>query len=149
MDEILELRRSIEEGRYDDALALVDEITAMARKDIVDKIGSYIRVLLIHLIKSRVEQRMTHSWSTSILFALEAIKRYNERDESNGTYLDEAGLRHHIDEYWALALRKASLEAFEGKYSPREFAKLIDAESVKAQALEYILHGFPETDEAI
>jgi hypothetical protein len=147
MEELLELRDAITQHRYDDALDIVDEMTAMAKKEILSKIGSYIRVLLIHLIKSHVEQRMTHSWSTSILLALEAIQRYNQRGESDGTYLDAAGLAACIDEYWELALRKASLESLEGKYSPREFAKLVDADSVKAQALDYILNGYPESED--
>jgi Domain of unknown function DUF29 len=146
MEELLDLHTAISQGRYNDALTIVDEMTAMAKKEIITKIGSYIRVLLIHLIKSHVERRMTHSWSTSILLVLEEIQRYNQREKSAGTYLDAAGLEACIDEYWELALRKASLESFEGKYSPREFAKLVDAEAVKAQALDYILHGYPESE---
>ena len=54
-----------------------------------------------------------------------------------------------IDKKFTSALDRAALESLEGKYELREFAKLIDADAVKAQALEYILHGFPETEEAI
>jgi ribosomal protein S17E len=147
MEELLELHDAITQHRYEDALEIVDEMTAMAKKEIITKIGSYIRVLLIHLIKSHVEQRMTHSWSTSILLALEAIQRYNQREESDGKYLDAVGLAARINEYWELALRKASLESFDGKYSPREFAKLVDADIVKAQALDYILNGYPESED--
>jgi hypothetical protein len=146
MEELLELHDAITEHRYDDALAIVEEMTAMAKKDIIDKLSSLVEILLIHLIKCQVEQRTTHSWTTSIIAALAAIKRYNARDTRKGVYLEKNGFQEQIDEVWSLALRKASLEAFGGKYSPREFAQLVDAEAVKAQALDYILNGYP-TDE--
>jgi ribosomal protein S17E len=147
MEELLELHDALTQHRYNDALAIVEDMTAMAKKDIVNKIGSYVRILLIHVIKSHAEERVTHSWATSILVALEAIHRHNVREKSESAYLDKIGFAAMIDEYWDLSLRKASLEAFDGKYSPREFAKLVNAETVKAQALDYILNGYPESED--
>jgi hypothetical protein len=147
MEELLELHDAIEQGRYNDALSLVDEMTAMAKKDIVNAIGSYIRVLLIHLIKSHVEQKMTRSWEVSIRYALEEIQEKNQRDKADGMYMNAEELRIMIDKKFAGECDKASLEALEGTYSPREFAKLVDADIVKAQALDYILNGYPESED--
>jgi hypothetical protein len=105
-----------------------------------------VEVLLIHVIKCHIEQRITHSWETSIVAALASIQRYNTRDSRKGFYLDSDGFRLQIEEVWTVALRKASLEAFGGKYSYREFAKLVNAEAVKTQALDYILNGYPDLD---
>lgn len=148
MEELLDLHEALVQRRYEDALEIVEEMTAMARKDIINKINSFVEVLLIHLIKCHAEQRTTHSWTTSIIAALAGIRRHNARDTQKGTYLDTQGFQEQIDEAWSLALRKASLEVFGGKYSPREFARIVDAEVVKAQALDYILNGYP-TDEDI
>jgi ribosomal protein S17E len=147
MEELLELHDAITEHRYDDALAIVEEMTAMAKKDIIDKIGSYTRLLLMHLIKAHAEQRMTHSWRVSIKVALEEIRDKNQREYSDGQYLNATELCAMIDRKFPIACEHASLEAFGGKYSPREFARLVDAETVKAQALDYILNGYPESED--
>jgi hypothetical protein len=46
----------------------------MSRDDKINKIISYMRVLLIHLIKQAVEKRSTRSWEDSIEDALDAAK---------------------------------------------------------------------------
>jgi hypothetical protein len=147
MEELLELRTAIEEHRYDDAIFIIDEMTAMAKKDTVNKIGSFIRVMLIHLIKQYAEGRTTRSWQNSIKYALEEIAEANESEHSSGVYMDATALREMIEKRFSLALEKASEEAFDGKYTHREFERLIDAEAIKAQALDYILNGFPESED--
>jgi Domain of unknown function DUF29 len=147
VEELLDLRIAIEEGRYDDALLLVEDMNDMAKKSIIDTIGSFIQVLLIHLIKQDVEQRMTRSWLGSIIYSAGNIQKRNRRNKSNGTYMNENDLSAAIDEYFESARRLASLEAFDGKYSPREFAALVDAEAVKAKALDYILNGVPDSED--
>jgi Domain of unknown function DUF29 len=147
MEELMDLRLAIAEGRYDDAFSIVDEMTAIAKKDITDTIGSFIRVLLVHLIKQNAEKRTTRSWQVSITNTLEEISERNQRDTSNGTYMDTDDFRLAIEKKYRSALQKASLEAFDGKYSPREFAALVDAEAVKAKALDYILNGVPDSED--
>ncbi len=147
MEELLDLHEALLQHRYKDALEIVDEMTAMAKKDILDKISSYIRVLLIYLIKSHAEQKMTRSWQNSIYYALDEIRERNTREKSAGTYMHAEDFRIAIDKRFASALRAASLEAFEGKYELREFVKFIDADAVKTQALEYILNGYSESED--
>ncbi len=55
--ELTDLRNSILEGRYQDALEILDELDGMSRKEIIRKIESYLIRMLIHLIKNQVEQR--------------------------------------------------------------------------------------------
>jgi hypothetical protein len=64
--ELIDLRNSILEGRYADALAIVDELEGMSKQAILRNIQSYLNILLIHLIKNQVEQRLTGSWASSI-----------------------------------------------------------------------------------
>jgi hypothetical protein len=147
MEELLELHDAITQHRYNDALDIVEDMTNMAQKDILDTISSFVRVLLIHLIKSHVEQKMTRSWQNSLYFALDEIQKRNKRNKANGVYLNKEDFVAMIDDRFAISLRIASAEALEGKYSLREFTKLVNAEAVKAQALDYILNGYPESEE--
>ena len=62
MDELLELRTHIEQGRYAEALTLIGEMEEMSRDDKINKIESFLHILLLHLIKQAVEQRTTRSW---------------------------------------------------------------------------------------
>src|SRR4029453_3626548 len=66
MDELAELRTLLETGRIEEALLLVDELDEMSREDKINKMSSYMRILLIHLIKWQAEQRCTRSWEVSI-----------------------------------------------------------------------------------
>jgi hypothetical protein len=147
MEELLELRTYIETGQYGEALTLVNEMTAMAKKDTINRIGSFVRIVLIHLIKEHAERRTTRSWRNSIKFALEEISELNQREHSRGVYMDAEALRTSIEKRFSLALDKASEEAWEGKYSRREILAMISAEAIKTEALDYILNGLPESED--
>lgn len=51
MEELLELRSYIEQGRYADALVLIGEMEEMSRDEKINKIESFLQILLLHLIK--------------------------------------------------------------------------------------------------
>ena len=63
MEEILELKQSLLSGNIDEALCIVEELEEVGRKSIIENIESFLVVLLIHLIKNQVEQRLTSSWN--------------------------------------------------------------------------------------
>jgi hypothetical protein len=73
MDELRELRQAISEGRYSDALHIVDELDEMAKDDEVGKVFSFMEILLTHLINKESEQRTTRSWNNSINHAVTQI----------------------------------------------------------------------------
>jgi len=64
--ELIDLRTSILSGRYEDALAIVDEMEEMSKKSILRNIKKYLIRMLIYLIKNKIEQRLTNSWAVSI-----------------------------------------------------------------------------------
>ena len=138
MDELLQLRDHIEHGRYAEALTLIGEMEEMSRDDKIQKIESYLQVLLVHLIKQRAEQRTTRSWDVSIRNAADAIGRVNKRRRAGGHYLTADELAEAIDEVLPSALRQASLEAFEGRYDDAELATQIDAARLKETALALV-----------
>lgn len=61
MDELLQLRSYLEQHQYEDALLLVEEMEEMSRADKINKIYSFTKILLLHLIKQAAEQRTTRS----------------------------------------------------------------------------------------
>lgn len=138
MDELLQLRTHIEHGQYAEALILIGEMDEMSRDDKIQKIESYLQVLLLHLIKQRVEQRTTRSWDVSIRNAADAICRINKRRRAGGNYLDEEELAEAIDEILPSALRQASLEAFEGRDDESELAARFDEADLKRDALAIV-----------
>ena len=138
MEELLELKEILIQGRVSDALALVEEITEMSKDDKINKIYSFGVILLLHLIKQRVEKRTTRSWDLSIRNAVRQINRTNQRRKTKGYYLTETGLRETLFDAYNSALDGASLEAFEGRYSSEQLASMIEVDSLVSDALDLI-----------
>jgi Domain of unknown function DUF29 len=78
--ELIDLRASILEGRYEDALAIVDELEGMSKQAIISNIQSFLDRIMMHLVKNQVEQRLTNSWAASIADSLLRIKRLNLKE---------------------------------------------------------------------
>jgi len=147
MEELLELRSAVEAGRTHDALRIIGEMEEMAKEDKLNKIRSFIVVLLEHLIKQHVEQRSSPSWERSILYALDGIHDTNTRRSAGGTYMAADELREAIDEKFPIALRYAAKEAFGGAYTAKQLAERVQIAAIKEQAMDYILNGMPESED--
>jgi len=143
MDELVELRTLLETGRIEEALLLVDELEEMSREDKINKISSYMRILLIHLIKQQAEQRRTRSWEVSIKEALRQINRTNSRRKAAGVYLSREELQSELEDVYDLALERAALEAFGGVYSVEDIATHVSRAQVLEEALRHIVHEPP------
>ena len=139
MDELLELKQYIEAERYDDALLLISEMEEMAKEDKLNKVSSFIVILLIHLIKQRAEKHSTKAWDTSIYASLFEIGKTNKRKKLGGFYADANDFVEMIDEVYPLALRKAANEAFEGSFDENELEKLVDVAALKQEALDKLI----------
>ncbi|MCL4835586.1 MAG: DUF29 family protein [Caldilineaceae bacterium] len=139
MEELLELREHIQQGRYASALVLIGEMEEMSLDDKINKMGSFVTILLLHLIKQHAEQRSTRSWEISIRNAIRQVIFTNKRRKAGGYYLNNEELRQTVEERYSLALGQASLEAFGGVYSPEELGAMVDESAVKEEALGLIL----------
>lgn len=123
MEELITLREYIEQHNYDKALELIGEMEEMSKEDKLNKIYSYAVILLLHLINQVAEQRTTRSWNFSIYNATKQTRRVNKRRESGGYYASEDELKEILVDAFDTAIKKASLETFEGKCSEEELAK--------------------------
>ena len=70
MEEILELKEKLMNNSIHEAILLVDELETMGRQDKINTLESFLVVLLVHLIKIKVENRTTNSWLNSITNSL-------------------------------------------------------------------------------
>ena len=138
MEELIELRICIEQQRYAEALVLIGEMEEMSKEDKINKIYSYIEILLLHLIKKFAEHRVTRSGELSIRNSIAAIERVNKRRKSGGYYLTKADLAALIEECYPFALSRASLEAFGGVYDETALARQVDKDEICREALTLI-----------
>lgn len=136
--ELIELRNYINEGRYQEALEIVDDLEAMSKKAILEKIQSFLVRLLIHLIKNQVEQRLTNSWAVSIRDSLLRIQSLNLKDNDKSYYIKEQQWQDYLDEAFDDAIFAASLEVFEGKYNPFELKAKVNEEAIKKKAYHFL-----------
>lgn len=155
MYEIEELRKKIEAQDYIGALQIIDEIDEMSKEDKLNKIYSYIVILLLHLIKQQAEQRTTSSWDRSIFNSIDNINRTNKRRnavlgvspmsdcdktrrKSGGYYANSDVLQEIINEAYPRAIKEASFEAFEGKLTVNQLEEKIDRDSIKRKAISLV-----------
>ena len=137
--ELIDLKKSILEGRYADAVAIVDELEGMSKKAILRQIKSFLRILLIHLIKNQLEQRLTNSWAASIRNAIREIKEVNLKDNKTSYYVNlnewESLMEEEVIED---AIADASDEVMNGAYNQFQLAEMIDINQILQTALKFL-----------
>ncbi|MGB3513568.1 MAG: DUF29 family protein [Microcoleaceae cyanobacterium] len=136
--ELIDLRTCIMEGRNHDALAIVDELDAMSKKDIIRKIKSYLTVMLIHLIKNQVEKRLTNSWAASIRNAILEIQDLNLRPNKTSYFIKEDEWEEMLENAIERAIGDASTEVENGVYSPFQLEEMVDRNSAIATAQSFL-----------
>lgn len=141
--ELIDLRASILEGRYEDALAIVDELEGMSKQAILRNIQSFLERMLMHLIKNHVEQRLTNSWAASIKDSIVQIKRLNLKENKTSYYIKEDEWEEMLEESLKVAITTASVEVMNGQLSPFQLSELVDKTQLnltikKLLALTYV-----------
>ncbi len=130
VQELVDLRSCIVEGRYDEALQIIDELEGMSKAAILRNIDSYLVRLLMHLIKHQIERRLTPSWSVSIIDSIRQIKKINLKDNQKSYYIKPDEWQPYLEEAIAVAIRPASLEILEGQLTPKEIKDRIDRDTL-------------------
>jgi len=140
MQELLDLKNSILEGRYEDALAIVDELEGMSRQAILRNIESFLVRLLVHLIKNQVEQRLTNSWAASITDSVRQIQKLNFKANCVSYYVASDEWEDLLQEAIEAAIDGASVEVRQGEYSPFQLAAIVDR--IQVMQIAQTLLGF-------
>ena len=128
--ELIDLRASILEGRYEDALVIVDELEGMSKKAILRAIKSFVIRMLIHLIKNQVEQRLTNSWVASIRDSLLEIQDLNLKENKTSYYIKSDEWQPFLDSILEAAIRTASVAVQGGAYTPFQLSEIVDRTQV-------------------
>ena len=139
MEELLMLKDLLLRGDVPAALAVVEELEEMSRKDIIKTIRSYAVILLLHLIKQQAENRTTRSWEVSIRNCVREIQRENKRRKAGGNYLNSEELLETLEEAYLNAIDEASLEVEEGRYLPEKLEQIVNREDILDRAMALIL----------
>ncbi|MBE9054997.1 DUF29 family protein [Sphaerospermopsis sp. LEGE 08334] len=132
--ELIDLRNSILEQRYTDALAIVDELEGMSRQAILRNIQSFLVRLIIHLIKNQIEKRLTNSCANSIRGSVREIKKINLQDNKTSYYVKIDEWRPILEDEFEEAIRDASEEVMNAIYSPFQLTEIVDKEQIIEQA---------------
>ncbi|MEA5583590.1 DUF29 family protein [Nodularia harveyana UHCC-0300] len=137
--ELTDLRNSILQGRYADALAIVDELEGMSKKAILRQIKSFLKILLIHIIKNQVEQRLTNSWIASIRNAVLEIQDVNLKENKKSYYVNQDEWEDLItDMVIESAIADASLEVMNGKYTRSQLSAKLDKKQILTTAIKFL-----------
>ena len=139
VQELIDLKTCILEGRNEDALAIVDELEGMSKQATLRNIGSFLLILLIHLIKNQVEQLLTNSWAASIANSIRGIKKLNLKDNKTSYYINDSEWEPFLEDELEAAIREASREVLEGKLSRAQLHQRVDREQIMAIATGLLL----------
>jgi Domain of unknown function DUF29 len=136
--ELIDLRNSITEGRYTDALAIVDELEGMSKQAIIRNIQAFLKILLIHLIKNQIEQRLTNSWIASIRNSLIEIKKLNLKDNKKSHYINQDECLIYLEDEVTLAIADASLEVLNGTLKRQQLSQMLNKPQLILNATELL-----------
>jgi hypothetical protein len=148
VQELIDLRQSIVEGRYQDALDLVDELEGMGKQAILRNLESFLVRLLIHLIKNQVEKRLTNSWAASIGDSIRQIKKLNLKDNKKSYYIQQNDWSEYLEEAFEVAILEASIEVSGGNYTPIQLEEIVNKKQVFkiASSLIDLTYQYPAKD---
>ena len=124
--ELTDLRNSILEGRYDDALFIVDELESMSKQDKINKIKSYLVRIMVHLIKNQIEKCLTNYLVASISDSIDQIQTTNLKDNNTSYYINQEEWVILLKETMGRAIRLAAVEVQGGKLRPAQISAMID-----------------------
>ena len=128
--ELIDLRASILEGRYADALAIVDELEGMSKQAILRNIEYFITRMLIHLIKNQVEQRLSNSWAASIRDSVREIQKLNLKDNKTSYYINAGEWEQVIEDELEASIRTASVEVANDAYTPSQLSEMVNRSQI-------------------
>lgn len=141
VDEYQELHDKILAGDDAGALAILSDLDEMSRDDKINKIESFMRVLLVHLVKREAEGRTTGSWDKSIKVASLEIAWTNRRRKAGGRFLDDDALVTALEETWPHAVKLAAIEVRGGRHTALELAGMVSKETLLAEAFRLVKEG--------
>lgn len=147
MEEILELKEKLYRGDIQAAIAICDELETMGRQDKINILESFLVVLIVHLIKIQIENRVTASWIESIRNSLLEIKDRNRLGKKS-YYIKQGCWLKHFDNKLYRAVIKASKEV-RGGMEIKDLKATIDRQQLQAKTLFLLDFTYDLSEEEI
>ncbi|MDJ0590536.1 MAG: DUF29 family protein [Pleurocapsa sp. MO_226.B13] len=147
MEEILELKEKLYQGDIAAAIAICDELETMGRQDKINTLESFLVVIIIHLIKIQVENRVTASWIESIRNSLLEIKDRNQLGKKSH-YIKRGGWSESYENKLYRAIIKASKEVA-GGMEIKDLKAKINHEPLKNKTLDLLDLIYTSSEEEI
>ncbi|MBW4613700.1 MAG: DUF29 family protein [Desmonostoc vinosum HA7617-LM4] len=126
--ELIDLKQSILEGRYHDALEIIDDLEEMSKQATLRKIEAFLVRLCIHLMKNQIEQRLTNSGIASISDSVIQIAKLNVKSNQKSYFIQADEWQEYLEEAIEIAIRPASVEIFEGSLKPSQVSQRLNRE---------------------
>lgn len=149
IQELIDLRQSIIEGRTDNALEIIDDLESMSQEHILQKIESFLVGLLVHLIKNNVEQRLTNYCVASMRHSLLKIQRLNLKANQTSYYINQADWDVYLEDAFEDAIFEACIEVSEGAYKPRQLKEVVEKNEVLNVANKWLFLTYVCSKEAL
>lgn len=106
------------------------ELENMSYDDKIHRAIDYGELILLQLIEQAAERRSVRSWGRSLEYALSHFVQSNKKHFTGGYYLTEKDIVYALKAAYSLALLMASVQAFEGMYSPEEIERRINRQDI-------------------
>ncbi|MBC6476441.1 MAG: hypothetical protein GDA56_00175 [Hormoscilla sp. GM7CHS1pb] len=136
--ELTDIRTCILEGRYNEALMLVDELEGMSKKAILQNIESFLVRMLVLLIKNKISESMNNLWYASIRDSVLKIQGLNLKEDKTSYYIKQNEWDDCMEMAFLDAIFIASGEVLDGRVHPVKLEKMVDKTAVVQAATQLL-----------
>lgn len=147
--ELIQLRISILEGRYQDALAMIDQLEWMGNQQVLLTIENFLVRLLIHLVKNHVEEKLTNAWAAGILDSVIKIYKLNIKDNKSSFYITKNDWKIYLNDVFEDAVFAASVEVANGAYKPHQLRDILHREKIINIANNFLILTYIYTKDTL
>jgi hypothetical protein len=136
--QLMDLRNSLLDGRYEDAITLLNTLEASNRRTMLHQIEHNLVRFVLPLIQSQIEQQITNRLVAELWQAIRNIQKLNRCDSQPAYYINEDEWAPYIEEAIEDAIRPAAALVCGGIYSSRTLSEQLDRTLVTLMAQDFL-----------
>ncbi len=136
--QLMDLRNSLLDGRYEDAITLLDCLEASNRRTMLHQIEHNLVRFVLPLIQNQIEQQVTNTLIADLWQSIRNIQKLNRGDSQPAHYISEDEWAPYIEEAIEDAIRPAAALVCGGIYSPSTLSEQLDRTLVTLMAQDFL-----------
>jgi uncharacterized membrane protein YheB (UPF0754 family) len=136
--QLMDLKNCLLDGRYEDAVTILDSLEASNRRAIIHRIEHNLIRFVIPLIQSQIEQQVTNALVSELWQSIRNIQKLNRCETQPTHYISEDEWAPYIEEAIEDAIRPASVLISGGIYSARQLNEHLDRTLVTLMAQDFL-----------